>query len=304
MNFGKLQDISSVDFALPPEHERTTRVLEMSARSFDGPPRFYVGTTGWSNPGWIGKWYPAKVKPVDLLKHYNHHFNTIELNTTHYRIPGADLVDRWHDQVETGFLFCPKIPHQISHLSKLRAEEPTLRFAEAMSRLGNKLGPYFIQLPDHHGPGDLRFIQGFLGIWPQGRALHWELRHPDWFSASGGAAGEGWDGLEAAGHGTVITDVAGRRDVLHMQLTTPVVMLRFVGNGLHPTDYTRSDEWIARITDWSKRGLRAAFIFLHQPDMGLVPDLVGYWAKALNRNLNLQITVPRLIAQGIQGSLF
>ncbi|HEX2898518.1 MAG TPA: DUF72 domain-containing protein [Bacteroidia bacterium] len=304
MKFGKLGDIGQVDFTLPPDPERTLRVLARAAKSTDSQSKIMLGATGWGNQEWQGKWYPAKAKPIDYLGHYSLLFNTIELNTTHYRIPDADTVDRWRREAAPGFAFCPKVPQQISHRSKLRAEEPTLRFAEVVAGLGDKLGPCFIQLPDHHSPAELQLIRDYLRMWPSEAALHWELRHPGWFAQMANALEDGLDALEAAGHGTVITDVAGRRDVLHMALTTPVLMLRFVGNGLHPTDYDRSDAWIARITDWIKKGLQAAYIFIHQPDMELVPDFTAYWAKALNQNLGLRIPVPKPISMPIQGSLF
>jgi uncharacterized protein YecE (DUF72 family) len=235
MNFGKLPDISRVDFTLPSDHERTSRVLaRATAKYADSQPRIYIGATGWGNKEWLGKWYPARTKPIDFLTHYTRQFNTIEFNMTHYRIPDAEMVDRWRMQAAAGFVFCPKVPQQISHRARLRAEEPTLRFAEVMAGLGERLGPSFIQLPDHHGPKDLDLIRDYLKMWPDEQRLHWELRHPDWFGEGNGIAERGFDALEAAGHGTVITDVAGRRDVLHMQLTTPVLMLRFVGNGSPP----------------------------------------------------------------------
>ena len=138
--------------------------------------------------------------------------------------------------------------------------------------------------------------------------LHWELRNPDWFGDDSGAAIEGFDALESAGHGTVITDVAGRRDVLHMQLTTPVLMLRFVGNGLHKTDYERSDAWIQRIADWWQCGLQAAYIFIHQPELEQVPPFTAYWARGLNKALGLQLVepleIPPNVKGGIQGTLF
>ncbi len=307
MNFGKLHVLTQVDFSLPPDHERTTRVLARALQSPHSQRKIYLGATGWSNKEWVGSMYPPKAKPPEYLSHYSRIFNTIEFNTTHYRIPDQDLVQRWHDEAAPGFAFCPKVPQQISHRARLRAEEPTLRFAEVMGGLGDKLGPCFIQLPDHHGTQGLSLIQDYLQVWPQEVPLHWELRNPDWFSADGGPAREGFDAMEAAGHGTVITDVAGRRDVLHMQLTTPVLMLRFVGNGLHPTDYQRSDDWIARIADWWRRGLQAAYIFIHQPDMMQVPAFTGYWARGLNAAIGLHLNDPQPIlppTMGVQGTLF
>lgn len=306
MNFGKVADLTGIDLSLPPDAPRTARVLERALRSHGKPQKIkvFLGATGWSNREWQGTWYPAKAKPQDYLRHYSKLFNTIEFNTTHYRIPEPELVERWHDEAAEGFVFCPKIPQQISHRARLRAEEPTLRFAESMKGLGNRLGPCFIQLPDHHGPAEGNLIRGFLKQWPSALPLHWELRHPDWFSAEGGPAGEGWDALEAAGHGSVITDVAGRRDVLHMALTTPVLMLRFVGNGLHPSDYERTAAWVERIADWAGRGLQESYIFIHQPEINDVPGFTAHWARELNKALGLELHVPQPIIRDVQGTLF
>jgi uncharacterized protein YecE (DUF72 family) len=304
MKFGKLEDVSLVDFTLPPDPARTVRVLARQPQATDFQPQIHLGATGWANKEWLGKWYPARTKSSDFLTHYCKLFDTIELNTTHYRIPEAADVDRWRLQASEKFAFCPKVPQVISHHAKLRADEATLRLAEVMTGLEGHLGPCFIQLPDYHGPADFRSIRDFLKVWPQGVPLNWELRHPDWFGGAGGAFGDALDYLEEAGHGMVITDVAGRRDVLHMQLTTPVLVLRFIGNQLHPSDFQRADAWIARITDWCRQGLRAAYIFIHQPEMELVPAFTAYWARGLNQSLGLKITVPEPIRMDVQGSLF
>ena len=50
--------------------------------------------------------------------------------------------------------------------------------------------------------------------------------------------------LERLKKGTVITDTAGRRDCLHMKLTSADIFIRFVGNSLHESDYQRIDDWV------------------------------------------------------------
>lgn len=306
MKFGKVGELAGVDFSLPPDHPRTARVLARASALPAAGRRVCFGATGWSNKDWLGSYYPPRTKAEDFLHHYSRLFDSIEFNTTHYRIPEPALVERWRTEAADGFLFCPKVPQQISHRARLHAEEPTLRFAEVMRGLGDRLGPCFLQLPDHHSPEGVAALHEFVQLWPQDMPLHWELRHPGWFSADGGPAGEGFDALEAAGHGTVITDVAGRRDVLHMQLTSPVLMLRFVGNGLHPTDYARTDAWVARIADWWSRGLQAAYVFIHQPDITLVPEFTAHWARELGKALGLQLKAPHPLPPpaGHQSSLF
>ncbi|MCS7003779.1 MAG: DUF72 domain-containing protein [Cytophagales bacterium] len=70
-----------------------------------------------------------------------------------------------------------------------------------------------------------------------------EFRHREWFSNSLAA----WETLIEYQVSTVITDVAGRRDVLHKRLITPYVIIRFVGNQLHPTDIQRLHAWAERL---------------------------------------------------------
>ncbi len=72
--------------------------------------------------------------------------------------------------------------------------------------------------------------------------------------------------LEDHNISSVITDVAGRRDVCHMRLTNEKVLIRFVGNDLEPSDYTRINDWAERLKKWFDAGLHEAYIFTHEPD--------------------------------------
>lgn len=304
MKFGKLLDLHGVDFTLPEDPPRTARVLAQSGLNAAQSPQIYLGATGWSNKEWLGSWYPKGTKAAEFLQHYSRLFDTIEFNTTHYRIPDADLVARWYQQAAPNFKFCPKIPQQISHRARLNAEDATTRFVGAIAGMQEKLGPTFLQLPDTHGPTAVASVLRYIAQWPQEMPLHFEFRHPDWFSNADSQAETAFDALEASGQGTVITDVAGRRDVLHMELTSPVLVLRFVGNGLHPSDYTRTDAWVQRIQQWCAAGLREAYLFIHQPSMDIVPEFSTYWASALTQATGVPVLEPQIPLPGGQQSLF
>jgi len=77
MKFGKLPDITQVDFTLPPDPAGTTTILAKLPPS--KAPKLYVGCTGWGMKEWVGKVYPEKTKAKDYLTHYTKQFNTIEL---------------------------------------------------------------------------------------------------------------------------------------------------------------------------------------------------------------------------------
>ena len=275
MEFGKLPSISQVNFDLPPDPPGNDALLNKVKETPAG--KLYIGATGWSVKEWVGKIYPKGAKPADFLAHYARQFNTIELNTTHYRIPDAFTVQHWHDEAAADFKFCPKVLQGISHSADLgTAGEAIGRFCQAMEGLHSKLGPCFIQLPPYFGADRMAVLEAFLKVFHLPVAV--EARHESWFnhplnfnrfSAL----------LEKYGATTVVTDVAGRRDVCHMRLTTDKVLVRFVGNNLDPTDYTRIDAWVNRLENWFSRGLAEAYVFTHEPDNLLAPDLAAYLAS-------------------------
>jgi hypothetical protein len=69
-----------------------------------------VGTSGWSYPSWRPGFYPEGLQPVEFLGFYARRFETVELNSTGYRLPSADQFRRWADAVPDGFEFSVKLP--------------------------------------------------------------------------------------------------------------------------------------------------------------------------------------------------
>lgn len=278
MEFGKLPDISQVNFKLPPDPSANATILAKVAASnppsaVRNPQSLFIGATGWSVREWVGKIYPKGTKTPDYLHHYTRQFNTIELNTTHYRIPDTFTVQHWYDEAADDFRFCPKVLQTISHSGDLGTRGDLIhRFCEAMSGLGRKLGPCFIQLPPYFGVDKIGVLEAFLKLFSLPLAV--EVRHESWFSNAQHAE-RLFDLLEKYEASTVITDVTGRRDVAHMRLTSNQVLVRFVGNDLQPTDFTRLDDWTERLNHWFSMGLQACYFFTHEPDNLLAPDLAA-----------------------------
>jgi hypothetical protein len=101
-----------------------------------------------------------------------------------------------------------------------------------------------------------------------------------------------------------LTDSAGRRDVLHQTLSGRAAFIRFLGNKLHHSDFARLDAWIDRLTVWKNQGLARAFLFLHQPDEGLVPELAQHLETRVRLQLDPTWTAPRFIPRDEQPVLF
>lgn len=301
MDFGKLTDISEVDFTLPPDF---VFISALGDKPSDGPKQVFVGPPIWANKEWVGKIYPTTAKEKDFLYHYSRQFNTIELNVTHYQIPSEATIQRWREAVPSTFRFCPKWPQEISHDRQLRGCEPLSEaFTKAVLGLKENLGTTFLQLGPYFDTRQLKTLQHFLKQLPPQFPIAVEFRHPDWF-AEPALWQETLQLLHELGVGTVMSDVAGRRDVLHMSLSTPTVTLRFVGNELHPTDFTRVDAWVLRLKQWFEMGLESAYIFVHCGENLNAPELSKYWIEQLNHHCDMSLLPPRIQPKVIQGSLF
>ena len=87
----------------------------------------------------------------------------------------------------------------------------------------------------------------------------------------------------------MITDVAGRRDVLHCSVSNQIVMIRFVGNALHSTDRTRLDEWVQKFGEWFGQGIKQVYLFMHQPEEAGTLELIDYFVEKMNQEYHLEL---------------
>lgn len=304
MKFGKLTDISAVNFDLPDDPRRTKDFSVIP--SSNEAPTLYVGATGWSMKEWVGSIYPRKSKKIDFLKHYTRQFNTIELNTTHYRIPTFETIHKWRRDSAEDFKFCPKIPQSISHSKSMGINDGKLiNFCETIVQLNEKLGCCFIQLPPYFDINRMETFVTFLKYFPAEIPLAVEVRHASWFKDEK-TTNRLAELLHKNNHTFVITDVAGRRDVLHLQMTNTTAMIRFVGNNLHPSDFTRIDAWIDKLSNWFDKGLREVYFFTHEPDNINAPQLAQYLVEKASKYIpNIITRGPSPIKEeGTQMSLF
>jgi uncharacterized protein YecE (DUF72 family) len=136
----------------------------------------------------------------------------------------------------------------------------------------------------------------FIESLPKDIRVFVELRHADWFKNEE-AFKSMYDIFENLRAGSVITDAAGRRDCVHMRLTTPDAFIRFVGNGLHPSDYTRVDDWVNRIHQWTKNGIHKVYFFMHQHEELHSPELSKYVIEKINAVCGTNIKEPVFVTE-------
>jgi uncharacterized protein YecE (DUF72 family) len=139
-----------------------------------------IGTSGYQYDHWRGGFYPVDLPKRKWLAWYAKQFDTVEINNTFYRLPGAETFDAWRESAPRGFLFALKFSRYGSHLKHLKDPGASVgAFVERARRLERCLGPILVQLPPHWSP-DLERLAGFLAAAP--RALRWafEFRDPRW----------------------------------------------------------------------------------------------------------------------------
>ncbi len=292
MEFGRVPEnqLDKIDFSLPKEPSFNKSVLPGKKNAHT---KVYVGCAKWGRKEWVGKIYPKGTPEKDFLKLYVDHFNSIELNATGYKTPSLEQVKTWGEKC-TGkdFLFCPKLVRFIvPNANADQQQESIKQFLESVKGFGKNLGPVFLMLQENFSPAKSKLLFEFLHDFPKSNQLFLELRHPDWFSDKA-IFSELVKELSIENTGLIITDTAGRRDVATMNLTIPKTFIRFVGNSLHPTDYTRCDEWIDRIKFWLSKGLEELYFFIHMHDEAKSPELSVYLIEQLNKKCNLNLHNP------------
>lgn len=295
MEFGRMPEaeLGNIDFRLPAEPVFNQSVL--SGKPVAGP-KVYLGCAKWGRTEWVGKIYPPKTKEKDFLAHYVKHYNSIELNATHYKVYGAAGIAKWAEKAgDRDFVFCPKMYQGVTHRgSLLNKDFITSEFLRGIVAFEEHLGPVFVQVSDAFSTRRKEELFRFLRSLPTDMQFFLELRHPDWFSDEQ-VRTELFDFLLSIRMGIVITDTSGRRDCAHMHLTVPKAFIRYVGNSLHPTDYTRVDDWIGRMQYWLNNGLEELYFFMHMHDEAYSPELTVYMVDKLNAACGLNLTKPAFL---------
>lgn len=300
MDFGRTKELDTIDFTLPPNHTGIEKVLGGKKH---GAPKVYIGGVLWSDEGFVGTIYPDRAKATNYSKYYTRQFNTIELNSSHYRIPDIQKVQKWYEEAPSDFKFCPKIPQAISHSRNLiEALDYVNEFQYSFNALQHKLGTSFLQLPPHFAPNRLNELLDFLDKCSI-RNLAIELRHPQWFTEQT-ALNTLSNYLYKNNMSLVLTDTPTRRDVLHMRQTNKTAFIRFNANDKHATDYVRINQWINRLYNWLQLGLETIYFFIHTPTQTTMPELVTYFIQQLKKECGITLIPPKIKTIEIDNKLF
>jgi uncharacterized protein YecE (DUF72 family) len=217
-----------------------------------------VGCSGWNYDDWRGRLYPEGLAKSRWLEGYAEEFDTVEVNSTFYRLPSRDAVARWAEQTPSGFLFAAKASRYLTHVRRLRDVGGGIaRMNERVEPLAaaGKLGPVVWQLPPNFRRDDER-LEGLLLLLRSGRHCI-EFRHESWFN------GEVYARLRDAGVALVIADHPKWPFQAH-ELTAEWTLVRLHhGHRGRRGNYSRTEleEWARRIRRW--RGRTEVLVYLN-----------------------------------------
>lgn len=225
----------------------------------------HVGTSGYSFPDWVGTVYPTGSKAPDLLGYYAGLFDTVEVNSTYYRVPSPRTFDGMLKKVPRDFTFVVKLPREVTH-EREKIESVIQPFLDGIKPLeeAGQLGGLLAQFPysfraeqaslDHLG----RVADAFLS---PARPVSVEFRHARWYQEAT------YEALRKLGLGFVNVDLPRLKDLPGPSnvWTTPLAYYRLHGRNAenwweqptpsHRYDYLYSEN---ELEDWALRVEQAA----------------------------------------------
>lgn len=109
----------------------------------------WIGLSGWKYPEWRGRFFPTGLVQKDELHYTASRVNSIEINSSFYRLQRESTYEGWAAQVPEDFLFAVKGWKEITHQRRLNnpAQYVQQFLNSGISGLGNRLGPVLWQLP-------------------------------------------------------------------------------------------------------------------------------------------------------------
>ena len=212
--------------------------------------RVRIGCSGWNYAHWRERVYPKGLPQRRWLEHYATLFDTVEVNSTFYRLPRREAVAAWVDETPLDFLFAVKASRYLTHVRRLRdMEAGVARLYERIEPLlrSPKMGPVLWQLPPTFRRDHERLARALRQL-PPGRHC-FEFRHGSWFVP------ETYELLRRHGVALVLGDHPERPWQAH-ELTAGWTFVRFHrGHRGRNGNYSEREleGWARRIEDWRRR---------------------------------------------------
>jgi uncharacterized protein YecE (DUF72 family) len=239
-----------------------------------------IGTSGWHYKHWRGNFYPESCPVSKMLEEYGRYFDTVEINSSFYKLPDPETFSRWREQTPPGFTFAVKASYFITHNKKLSDPENALtNFLPRAELLKEKLGPVLFQLPPRWNINLERLEQflralhcghsrsGLHRVWSgKQRQYAFEFRNPTWLIPDTYAL------LRRYNAAFCIFELAGF--TTPVEITADWTYIRLHGpGGKYQGSYSKATlrKWAGELIQWS-RHLHSIYVYFDN-------DQAGYAAR-------------------------
>ncbi|WAC15378.1 DUF72 domain-containing protein [Dyadobacter pollutisoli] len=226
-------------------------------KNSESQPQFFSGTSGLVLPVRNKSFLPPEFQSKTRLRYYSTIFNSIEINSTFYKLPLARTIAKWAGEVPDTFRFTFKLWREITHIKNLSFQpEDVVRFIEIINQVGDKKGCLLVQFPPSLKIGMASQLEKLCTVISEANAANaWkialEFRHNSWYHE------DIYDLLNEFGFGVVIHDKPGSVTPFGSS-DVDFTYLRFHGpNGDYKGHYDAAftEDYSQMIREWLHEGL-------------------------------------------------
>lgn len=224
---------------------------------------FHSGLSGLQLP--IPKYqYPAEHQNSSRLTYYATFFNSIEINSSFYKIPQKATLTRWYASVPDLFRFTFKLFKEITHCNELHFDPANVeRFMQTIAHVGDKTGCLLVQFPPSLKSSCIYQLDALLNTIKNYDAENlWsvavEFRDKSWYND------EVYDLLDSHHATMVVQDIPKSATPLRTT-TADVIYIRFHGpTGNYRGSYTEAFlmEYAAYVNEWLSDG-KAVYVYFN-----------------------------------------
>jgi len=216
----------------------------------DAIDQVYAGTSGLLLPVRNKLFYPEDFKEKSRLCYYGSLMNSIEINSSFYKVPMASTVLKWANDVPSGFKFTFKLFREITHNKDLLFNpEHVQHFMGIIDQAGDKKGCVLVQFPPSTKVNSFRQLDSLINelkSCSEGWNIAFEFRHPSWYQE------DLYELLTENRMGLVIHDKSPANTPM-LDMENDFVYLRFHGPGGNYRGSYAEDvlyEYATYVTEW------------------------------------------------------
>ncbi len=243
-----------------------------------------IGTSGWMYKHWSEKFYPKNIKENNLA-YYSREFRTVEINSSFYRMPHAEVFSAWRKNSSANFIFSVKMNGYITHRKRLILDSksrPFLKlFLDNIQKLEEKLAVVLIQLPPNFKKNAER-LEDFLifyneviekSKWKPASAI--EFRDSSWLEE------EIYQILKKHKIAFVISD---KPDILRNVFTADFIYIRKHGSLQNQGKYSKKEiEGLKEDIGRFPKNIKKVFVYFNNDFQGFAVENARYLKSLFER---------------------